>query len=252
MEGDTLDSGAARDGRLRLRVPPRGQRRWFGTDHPRRDLEQNTIAVQRAGSDAVNGARRITFSSTGSIYEARHLPTPEVAPFPSDIALRRQQLSRGLLGASPPDSASRRIFRFVSILGKERYTWPCLRLLREAAGVRVHEVRDGRRRKLSGRQDCVDAMLTVIEGTNRSHLQPRHRQYVVVETRSATLSGLGVNPERHYTGERGWIGDSLHPARHEGQVPRVGARAAYSGRRAEDARLPSGESLGVRSPTVDQ
>ena len=54
----------------------------FGTQHPRRDLEQNTIATynvleaMRAG-----GARRIAFSSTGSIYgESEVFPTPEDAP----------------------------------------------------------------------------------------------------------------------------------------------------------------------------
>ena len=56
----------------------------FGTNHPRRDLEQNTIATynvleaMRAG-----GVKQVAFSSTGSIYgEPDVHPTPEDAPFP--------------------------------------------------------------------------------------------------------------------------------------------------------------------------
>ena len=61
----------------------------FGPDHPRRDLEQNTIATwnvleaMRAG-----GVRRIAFSSTGSVYgEPEIFPTPETAPFPVQTSL---------------------------------------------------------------------------------------------------------------------------------------------------------------------
>ena len=70
----------------------------FGTEHPRRDLEQNTIATfnvleaMRAG-----GIRRIAFSSTGSVYgEATVFPTPEDCPVPgADIALRRLEARGG-------------------------------------------------------------------------------------------------------------------------------------------------------------
>jgi len=61
----------------------------FGPDHPRRDLEQNTIVtwnvleVMRAA-----GARRIAFASTGSVYgEPEIFPTPETAPFPVQTSL---------------------------------------------------------------------------------------------------------------------------------------------------------------------
>ena len=54
----------------------------FGTDHPRRDLEQNTIATFNVlEAMRQNGIRRIAFASTGSIYgEATVIPTPEDAP----------------------------------------------------------------------------------------------------------------------------------------------------------------------------
>src|SRR5678815_602933 len=61
----------------------------FGTDHPRRDLEQNTIGTfQVLDAMRVHGIRRIAFSSTGSVYgEATVFPTPEDAPFPIQTSL---------------------------------------------------------------------------------------------------------------------------------------------------------------------
>ena len=59
----------------------------FGTEHPQRDLEQNTIATFRV-LEAMrdNGIKRIAFSSTGSIYgESSVIPTPEDAPFPTSL-----------------------------------------------------------------------------------------------------------------------------------------------------------------------
>src|SRR4051794_8220455 len=56
----------------------------FGTDHPRRDLDQNTIATWNV-LEAMRrqNIRRIAFSSTGSVYgEAKVIPTPEECPFP--------------------------------------------------------------------------------------------------------------------------------------------------------------------------
>src|SRR6266545_194642 len=61
----------------------------FGTTHPRKDLEQNTIATYNVlEAMRANGIRRIAFSSTGSVYgEAQIFPTPEDAPFPIQTSL---------------------------------------------------------------------------------------------------------------------------------------------------------------------
>src|SRR2546421_2715067 len=60
-----------------------------GLEHPRKDLEQNTVGtftVLEAMRQA--GVTRIAFSSTGSIYgEPRVFPTPEDCPFPSQTSL---------------------------------------------------------------------------------------------------------------------------------------------------------------------
>src|SRR5438094_6553547 len=98
----------------------------FGTHHPRKDLEQNTIATfhvleaMRAG-----GVRRIAFSSTGSIYgEPEVFPTPEGCPFPIQTSLYGASKLAGEALISAYCEAfgmQSYIFRFVSILG-ERYT----------------------------------------------------------------------------------------------------------------------------------
>src|SRR4029079_16733047 len=61
----------------------------FGPDHPRRDLEQNTIVTHNVLEAArLNGVRRFAFSSTGSVYgETPVIPTPEDAPFPVQTSL---------------------------------------------------------------------------------------------------------------------------------------------------------------------
>src|SRR4030095_7899466 len=98
----------------------------FGTEHPEKDLRQNTLATfnvleaMRAG-----GIERIVFSSTGSIYgEATTIPTPEDAPFPVQTSLygASKLACEGLIEAYCEGFGMRAwIFRFVSILG-ERYT----------------------------------------------------------------------------------------------------------------------------------
>ena len=61
----------------------------FGTDHPSKDLEQNTIGTFNVLEAMRNaGVKRIAFSSTGSVYgEADVIPTPERAPFPVQTSL---------------------------------------------------------------------------------------------------------------------------------------------------------------------
>ena len=98
----------------------------FGTEHPGRDLQQNTVAtftVLEAMRAA--GVKRIAFSSTGSVYgEPATFPTPENAPFPIQTSLYGASKLAGesLIAAySEGFGFEGFVFRFVSILG-ERYT----------------------------------------------------------------------------------------------------------------------------------
>jgi UDP-glucose 4-epimerase len=98
----------------------------FGTEHTRRDLEQNTIATYNVlEAMRANGIKRIAFSSTGSTYgEAEVIPTPEDAPFPVQTSLygASKVAGEGLISAYCEGFGFEGyIFRFVSILG-ERYT----------------------------------------------------------------------------------------------------------------------------------
>ncbi|HOK48325.1 MAG TPA: SDR family NAD(P)-dependent oxidoreductase, partial [Bryobacteraceae bacterium] len=91
----------------------------FGTHHPRRDLEQNTIGTfQVLEAMRSAGVRRIAFSSTGSIYgEPEVFPTPEDAPFPVQTSLygASKLAGEGLIEAYCEGFGFQAwIFRFVS------------------------------------------------------------------------------------------------------------------------------------------
>jgi UDP-glucose 4-epimerase len=192
----------------------------FGTQHPRKDLEQNTIATYNVleGMRA-NGVRRIAFSSTGSIYgEPDVFPTPETASFPVQTSLygASKLAGEGLIAAySAGFGFQAYIFRFVSILG-ERYTHGHVfdfyrKLLQNPNEIEV--LGNGKQRKsYLYVHDCVDAMLTVI-GKADSPVNTYNlgtAEYCEVgDSLGWICEHLGINPKRRYTGgERGWIGDS--------------------------------------------
>src|SRR5438034_1688337 len=142
----------------------------FGTEHPRKDLEQNTIATFNVlEAMRANGVRRIGFSSTGSIYgEPDVFPTPETCPFPVQTSLygASKLAGEGLIAAYCAGFGFQGyVFRFVSILG-ERYShghvFDFYRKLR-ANPSEIEVLGDGRQRKsYLYVQDCLDAMLTVL------------------------------------------------------------------------------------------
>jgi UDP-glucose 4-epimerase len=148
----------------------------FGTNHPRRDLEQNTIATYNVlEAMRQSDIKRIGFSFTGYI------------------------------------------FRFVSILG-ERYSHGHVydfyqKLSKDPTKITV--LGNGKQRKsYLYVQDCVDAILTVVE---KSPSGPGANIYNLGTDEYTEVNGsldwicakMGVNPQRSYTGgERGWIGDS--------------------------------------------
>src|ERR1700749_4377826 len=126
----------------------------FGLEHPRKDLEQNTIATFSVlEAMRTSGVTDIAFSSTGSIYgEAAVIPTPETAPFPVQTSLygASKIAGEGLISAYGESFGIQAyIFRFVSILG-ERYThghiFDFYRQLRSDAGT-LRVLGNGRQRK---------------------------------------------------------------------------------------------------------
>jgi len=142
----------------------------FGTEQPRKDLEQNTIATFNVlEAMRANGVKQIAFASTGSVYgDARVFPTPEEAPFPVQTSLygASKLAGEGLIGAYCEGYGFRSwIFRFVSILG-ERYThghvFDFYRQLRSDP-TRLRVLGNGKQRKsYLYVQDCIDAMLVAV------------------------------------------------------------------------------------------
>jgi UDP-glucose 4-epimerase len=192
----------------------------FGTEHPRKDLEQNTVATFHVlEAMRANGVRRIAFSSTGSIYgEPDVFPTPETCCFPVQTSLygASKLAGEGLIAAYCTGFGFQGyIFRFVSILG-ERYTHGHVfdfyfKLLADPHEIEV--LGNGKQRKsYLYIQDCIDAMLLVIdrarEPVNVYNLGTE--EYCTVDDSLGWICAhLGVRPRRRYTGgERGWIGDS--------------------------------------------
>ena len=192
----------------------------FGTEHPSKDLHQNTIATFNVlEAMRATGVKRIAFSSTGSVYgEASVIPTPEDAPFPVQTSLygASKLAGEGLIQAYAEGFGFEGyLFRFVSILG-ERYTHGHVfdfygSLRRDPSWLRV--LGDGHQRKsYLYIQDCLDAMLLAMnrakERVNIFNLGTD--QYCEVnESISWITSHLGVSPRLEYSGgDRGWIGDN--------------------------------------------
>ena len=192
----------------------------FGTEHPRKDLEQNTIATFNVlEAMRANGTCRLAFSSTGSIYgEPDVFPTPETAPFPIQTSLygSSKLAGEGLIQAYCEGYGFQAyIFRFVSILG-ERYTHGHVFDFYKNLSENPQELfvlGNGKQRKsYLYLQDCFDAMFLAIEkaqdkvnifnlGTDEFCQVNDSIQWITEH--------LGLSPNLSYSGgERGWIGDS--------------------------------------------
>ena len=197
----------------------------FGTHHPKKDLEQNTIATFNVLEAArSNSIKRFAFSSTGSAYgESAQIPTPEDAPFPIQTSLygASKIAGEGLISAYGEGFGMEcYIFRFVSILG-ERYTHGHIfdfykQLLEHPEQLII--LGDGTQRKsYLYVQDCIDAIIHVIRLETAKNA-PHHTQiynlgtpeFVQVNDSVKTIiKSLNLNPKLEYTGgKRGWIGDN--------------------------------------------
>jgi UDP-glucose 4-epimerase len=225
VEGDVLDQATLEDAFREcdwvFHLQANADVRW-GLEHPRHDLEQNTIATSNVlEAMRATGVKRIAFSSTGSVYgEPEVFPTPEDAPFPIQTSLygASKLAGEGLIAAYAAGYGfTGMIFRFVSILG-ERYThghvfdFYCA-LQRDPAHLRV--LGDGRQEKsYLYVQDCVDAILAAAEhhqdepGAHIYNLGA-NETIVVDESVKIITEHLGLSPQIEHTGgRRGWIGDS--------------------------------------------
>jgi UDP-glucose 4-epimerase len=192
----------------------------FGTENPRKDLEQNTIATFNVlEAMRANGIKKIAFSSTGSVYgETAIIPTPEDGPFPVQTSLygASKAAGEGLIAAYCEGfSFQSWIFRFVSILG-ERYNhghiFDFYQKLK-ADPSRLEVLGNGKQRKsyLCVR-DCIDAILLAMDkaGDKVNIFNLGLNEYCEVKDSIAWIcEELGVNPKLEFSGgDRGWIGDN--------------------------------------------
>jgi UDP-glucose 4-epimerase len=214
----------------------------FGLEHPRKDLEQNTLATFNVlEAMRANAIQRIAFSSTGSVYgEATIIPTPEDAPFPVQTSLYGASKVAGenlIQAYSEGYGFEGYIFRFVSILG-ERYThghvFDFYRQLLEHPD-RLDVLGDGTQRKsYLYIQDCVSAVLHVMKlGTAR---QAKGRSQVynlgapeycrVTDSVRWICEHLGLKPKLTFAGgERGWVGDNPFIFLETAKIQETGWRA---------------------------
>jgi len=224
VEGDLLDPdalAAAMAGRDTVFHLAANADVRHGLEHPRRDLEQNTIATSNVlEAMRAAGASRIVFSSTGSVYgEPEVFPTPEDCPFPVQTSLyaASKLAGEGLIAAYCTGYAiTGVVYRFVSILG-ERYThghvYDFVAALRRDPS-ELHVLGDGRQEKsylYVG--DCVEAIVTGLAAARGGSFSVFNlgtdETLVVDDSVAAICAALGVTPQvEHSGGRRGWVGDS--------------------------------------------
>src|SRR6202051_1472177 len=208
----------------------------FGTHHPFKDIEQNTIATYNVlEAMRANGIKRIAFSSTGSVYgEATVFPTPENAPFPVQTSLygNSKVAAEGLISSYCEGFGFQGFFfRFVSILG-ERYPHGHVfdfyqKLLADPS--RLEVLGNGKQRKsYLYIQDCIDAIMLAIDGAaDRVNIfNLGQNEYCEVNQSVGWIcQRLQLKPRLEYTGgERGWIGGHPFVFLDCGQIRALGAR----------------------------
>jgi UDP-glucose 4-epimerase len=192
----------------------------FNTEHPRKVLEQNTIATYNVlEAMRVNGVKKLAFSSTGSVYgEPKVFPTPEDAPFPVQTSLygASKAAGEGLISAYCEGFGFEAcIFRFVSILG-ERYThghvFDFYKQLKNNP-MELKVLGNGHQRKsYLYVQDCLDAITLAMAYLNNMiciYNLGVESYCEVNDSIGWICEALGVSPSLTYSGgDRGWIGDS--------------------------------------------
>ena len=197
----------------------------FGLEHPKKDLEQNTIATFNVlEAMRANKIKKIFFSSTGSVYgESPVIPTPEDAPFPVQTSLygASKLAGEGLIEAYCEGYQMEGVvLRFVSILG-ERYSHGHVfdfykQLLEHPDRLKV--LGDGTQRKSYLHiKDCINAMIHIWKHREKNNKNNRVDIYNLGTPEYCTIKDsilwiceyLKLNPKLEFGGGRqGWIGDN--------------------------------------------
>jgi UDP-glucose 4-epimerase len=192
----------------------------FGLTHPRKDLEQNTIATFNVlEAMRANNVSEVAFSSTGSIYgEAVVVPTPEDSPFPVQTSLygASKLACEGMIAAYAEGyGITARIFRFVSILGQRYSHGHVFDFMMQLAKNpnRLHILGDGKQRKSYLHvDDCIEAMLLALKSAEeRVTIFNLGTDEIcqVLDSVDWIVGRLRLSPQLSFSGGRqGWIGDN--------------------------------------------
>ncbi len=192
----------------------------FGLQHPRKDLEQNTIATFNVLEGMrKNNIKKIAFPSTGPVYgESDVIPTPENVAMPVQTSLygASKLACEGMIEAYCEGfNFTAYIYRFVSILG-ERYThghvYDFVKQLLSDDG-NLYILGDGTQKKsYLYIQDCIDAIMMSIEKSKEkvNIYNLGVDDYCEVNDSAHWISSeMKVEPQFSYSGgKRGWIGDN--------------------------------------------
>ena len=191
----------------------------FGTQNPRRDLDQNTVATFNVlEAMRANKIRRMLFTSTGSVYgnTAAH-PTPEDASFPVQTSFYAASKlgAEGFIEAfSEAFDIEATVLRLVSVLG-ERYSHGHVfdfyqQLLEHPE--RLDVLGNGKQRKsYLYIQDLLDGMFLAFRAPGRfKRLNIGTEESCTVDESIGWIAKhLGLKPSlKHSGGERGWVGDN--------------------------------------------
>jgi UDP-glucose 4-epimerase len=197
----------------------------FGLEHPKRDLEQNTIATFNVLEGMrENGIKGVAFaSSAAALGEPSVFPTPEDCAVPIQTSLygASKMACEGLISSYCEGfDFEGYVFRFVSLLGPRYphgHVIDFYRSLREDP-TRLRVLGDGTQQKSYLHiSDCIDGILNVVG--KKTALEAKHRfqvynlgypEYIQVRQSVQWIcERLGVEPTLEYSGgARGWVGDN--------------------------------------------
>ena len=191
-----------------------------GTDHPRKDLEQNTIATYNVlEAMRANSISKIVFSSTGSVYgESPEIPAREDGTFPIQTSLygASKLAGEGLIAAYCEGFGFQSwIFRFVSILGN-RYThghvYDFYKQLKSDP-TSLYILGNGKQRKSYLHvDDCIEAILLAMNNSKEkvNIFNLGVDDYCEVnDSINWICEELQLSPTFEYSGgDKGWIGDN--------------------------------------------
>ena len=192
----------------------------FGSSHPSRDLEQNTIVTHRVlEASRLSGVNEFVFSSTGSVYgNAQVIPTPEAAPFPIQTSLygASKLAGEGLIQAySEAFGMKSWIFRFVSILGP-RYTHGHIYDFMQQLRIHSDKLKvlgnGSQKKSYLHVTDCVNAIKLAVDKPNSGIeiFNLGTNEYCEVKDSIAWIcEELNLSPQIEFGIEnQGWVGDN--------------------------------------------